>query len=185
MGSSPWSWRLQRRWRGTGRPASYWHAVQGWLGTFYISLKGHSWCSTWRRGTQWSIWRRRFGMRMSSSHPVATAATYTTAVWEGSRLIGFERCRMRLPSTSNFSPLSALSTTPVLGSGFWVELVLCAQQYVFRRVNFVRHCCVSERIGPPLKKKKISFFIANGMLKSVSNCKLHIFRFSVFLFSCF
>ncbi|CAD6269382.1 unnamed protein product [Miscanthus lutarioriparius] len=67
------------------------------------------------------------GTPMFSSHPVATVATYTASVWEGSRLIGFARCRMRSPSTSNFSPLSALSTTPVLGSSFWAELVLCAQ----------------------------------------------------------
>ena len=158
MGSSPWSWRPQRWSRGTGRPASCWHAVQGWLGTFYSSSKGHNWCTTWRRGTQWSIWRRRFGMRMFSSHPVVTVATYTTSVWEGSRLISFVRCRMRSPSTSNFSPLSALLTTPVPGSGFWVELVLCAQGYVFRRVNFVRHCCVSERLVFPLKKKSSFFY---------------------------
>ena len=76
----------------------------------------------------------------------------------GSRLIGFARCRMRSPSTSNFSPLSALSTTPVLGSSFWAELVLCAQGYVFCHVKFVRHCCVSERLVFFLKKKIPDFY---------------------------
>lgn len=131
MGSSRWLWRLRGRLRGTGRPVSCWHAVQGWSGTFCSSSKGHNWCSTWRRGTQWSSCRRLFGTHTFSSHPVVIVATCIASVWDGTSLISSVRCRMRSLSTSNFSPLLALSTTRAIGSGFWAELVLCVQGYGF------------------------------------------------------